>query len=359
MSKTHYIIPIFIPHKGCPFDCVFCNQKRITGTENDPTGISVNKMINKYYKTIPFKENVQVEIAFFGGSFTGIDIKKQKELLAEANRWKSDGLVKDIRISTRPDYISIHILDILKKFGVTIIELGVQSLDDEVLMKSGRGHTARDVEKAVELIKEYEFKLGLQMMVGLPNDTKEKSLITADGLIQLQPDFVRIYPTLIIKDTYLEQLFLTGRYEPLSLAEAVDISKDIFIKFAKKMIPVIRIGLQPSDEIGLDGAVIAGPFHPSFRQLVESEIIKDFIEHVIKNSNMSNKESVIKIKANKTLISSIAGQKKSNISYLKNTLNIKSIMVLEDNTISKNCVVISNDNKEVLYDLDAYIINEA
>ncbi len=359
MGKNYYIIPIFIPHKGCPFDCVFCNQKKITGLETELTGDLIAGQIKDYYDTIPDKEKVQIEIAFFGGSFTGIDIEMQKELLSKAYEWKSKGLVKDIRLSTRPDYISHEILEVLIKYGVTIVELGVQSMDEEVLLQSGRGHTAEDVINASKLIREYGIQLGLQMMLGLPGDSKDKALMTGEKLIKINPDFVRIYPTLIIKDTHLEQLYLTGRYTPLSLSEAVDISKDLLKKFIKNKMPVIRIGLQPTEELVLKGSVIAGPFHPSFRQLVESEIIKDSLKYLFSKNNIKNINTTLNIEIKNQLVSNLVGQKKTNIIFLKTHFNIKNIKIIPNNRVPNNSAIINFNDKEIVYDLYKYIENTA
>ena len=229
MTMKTYNIPIFVPHRGCPFDCVFCNQKRITGTQKEVTADDVHNIIGEYLKTLPSK-NRRIEAAFFGGSFTGIPINEQSELLAAANEYLKKGDIDGIRLSTRPDYIDKEILDNLLKYGVTTIELGVQSMDDSVLKSSNRGHTRKDVINAVRLIKEYSFTLGLQMMTGLPGDTDEKSLYTADEIIKLKPDIVRIYPTLTIKDTFLEKMYLTGKYQPQSVDEAVNLAKQLLLK---------------------------------------------------------------------------------------------------------------------------------
>ena len=195
----NYRIPIFVPHLGCPHDCVFCNQKHITGQAAEVSADDAKEIINKYLSFIP--EDAYTEIAFFGGSFTGIGLDKQSELLSVACEFLKSGKVQGIRCSTRPDCIDKKILDNLKKYRVTSIELGVQSSDDEVLKKSGRGHSFEDVRRACELIKKHQISLGLQMMLGLPGDTYEKALKTARDLISLKPDCVRIYPTLVVKDT--------------------------------------------------------------------------------------------------------------------------------------------------------------
>lgn len=271
MSNKHYIIPIFVPHLGCPHSCVFCNQQRITGLSTNVKIDDVKKKIEKSLKTIP-RNKEKLEVAFYGGSFTGIEKEIQKGLLNVPYSYKKKGIIDEIRLSTRPDYINTEILGLLKRFEVDTIELGVQSLVNDVLKASGRGHVEEEVYRAAKLIKEHDFKLGLQMMIGLPKDTKERSLYTAKQIVSQQPDCVRIYPTLVIKDTSLEKLYLNGSYMPLSLDQAVNISTDLLLLFEYYNINVIRIGLQPTEKISLGKDVVAGPFHPSFRQLVESKI---------------------------------------------------------------------------------------
>ncbi|MEF9933652.1 MAG: radical SAM protein [Clostridium sp.] len=281
MSK-HYIIPIFVPHSGCPHDCIFCNQKKITGKVSSMTPDEVEGIINTHLSTIN-RENSYIEVSFFGGSFTGIPIDTQKSLLEVANKYLSKGLIDNIRLSTRPDYINKDILDYLLEYNVGIIELGVQSLDEDVLYISERGHSTQDVNYASSLIKEYRFTLGLQMMVGLPGDTFEKDINTASKLIELNADFVRIYPALTIKETYMEHLYKIGRYTPYTIDEAVSICSKLYTMFEKANIPIVRLGLQTTEQINTGRDIVAGPFHPSFRELVESSLLNDMMGYVIDN----------------------------------------------------------------------------
>lgn len=312
-----YNIPIFVPHRGCPFDCVFCNQKRITGIDTDVTADDVKRIIDEHLKTLPDTDKF-VEAAFFGGSFTGIAIEEQTKLLLQAQEYIKKGDINGIRLSTRPDYISKPILDNLLKHGVTTIELGVQSMDDGVLKASNRGHTREDVIKAVNLIKQYPFTLGLQMMTGLPEDTDEKSLYTADEIIALKPDIVRIYPTLTIKDTFLAKMYLSGKYKPQTLDNAVILAKKLLLKFEDNGINVIRIGLQSTDEICEDGSVVAGPVHSSFRELVESSIYYDIMYDCLKDMDCTAADVYVNTKE----ISKAVGNRRSNIEKIKNELNI-------------------------------------
>ncbi|MCT4606374.1 MAG: radical SAM protein [Marinisporobacter sp.] len=345
MAKKHYIIPIFVPHKGCPFDCVFCNQKKITGRTKEITAKEVDDQIEEYLGTIGNLDEKYVEIAFFGGSFTGIEKIKQEELLRIAYKWKKRGMIKDIRLSTRPDYIDESIMKMLVDYGVSIIELGVQSMNYEVLIKSGRGHTAEDVVNAVKIMKKYPIQIGLQMMIGLPGDTIEIANLTAQKLIDLSPNFVRIYPTLVVKDTYLEKMYLQGNYKSLSIDDAVVISKGLLLKFLKAEILVIRIGLQPTENILLGKEVIAGPFHPSFRQLVEAKIFKEMLDDAFLKKDIKTHSS-IEIQVNDRYVSSLVGHKKENINFIKNKYSIKKIKTIRNNDLKDTSIKIIQSGGE-------------
>jgi histone acetyltransferase (RNA polymerase elongator complex component) len=261
------IIPIFVPHKGCPNQCSFCNQKHITGQLLETTPKMAEDIIKKYLTTID-TDRFHTEIAFYGGSFTAIDIDYQTSLLKIAYKYVQTGQIKGIRLSTRPDAIDYEILDNLKKYGVTEIELGVQSMCEDVLELNKRGHSAEHVKDAVSKIREYGFSLGLQMMVGLIGDTYEKSIYTANEICKLKPDFVRIYPTLVFNNTDLADMYYRGEYKPLSTDEAVIICKELLDLFEKRNgIKVIRLGLLMNETEAKEN-FIAGPYHPRFRELV-------------------------------------------------------------------------------------------
>ena len=310
-----YNIPVFVPHKGCPFDCVFCNQRKITGTTTDVTPNDVQNIIEEHLKTLP-KEDRYVEVAFFGGSFTGIPIDEQSALMEAVAKFGAE--IDGIRLSTRPDYINEEIMNNLVAHGVTTIELGVQSMDDEVLRASNRGHTSEQVRKAVEIIRKYPVRLGLQMMTGLVGDTREKSIYTAKEIIKLKPEMVRIYPTLTIKDTYLEKLYNKGLYTPQTLEEAVETAKIIMLMFEESNINVIRVGLQATNEISSEGSVVAGPVHSAFRALVESSIYYDLIK-----STIAGKSGNVTIEVKDSEVSNAVGNKRANIEKIKQEFGIK------------------------------------
>lgn len=328
--KKQYIIPIFVPHLGCPNDCVFCNQKSISGQTKQVTKEDVKNIIEEHLKYI--KKDSKVEVAFFGGSFTGIEEAKQEELLSTAYEYIKQKKVDSIRISTRPDYIDKKILKRLKKYKVKTIELGVQSANDYILKKAGRGHTFEDVVKASKLIRWYGFELGHQMMVGLPESTTVDEINTAKQLIKLKPKMVRIYPVLVIKNTKLEKDYNDGKYKPLTVTQAVEVCKELVKLFVKKHIEVIRIGLQPTDTITNPdddkSEVVAGPFHPAFRQLVESGMWYDVIVEKIKQLNTKVKEVVVTV--NPADVNNVIGQRKDNINNLRDVYDVNLIVKADE-----------------------------
>ena len=269
-----------------------------------------------------------VEIAFFGGSFTAIEPKVQEELLQTAYEYIKTGKVDSIRISTRPDAINKEILKRLKKYKVKTIELGVQSANDYILKRANRGHTFEDVKKASKLIRWYGFKLGHQMMVGLPESTRIDEINTAKALIKLKPKMVRIYPVLVIKNTKLEEEYKEEIYRPLSVVQAVEICKELVRMFADNDIDVIRVGLQNTDEIAEPGSnkseVAAGPYHPAFRQLVESAMWYDAIVAKIKRLNVKVKE--VEVSVNPIDSNNVIGHKKENVQKLKDTYDVDLIL---------------------------------
>lgn len=309
----HYTIPIFVPELACPHQCVFCDQRKISGQEDIPSIADIQNKIESHLKTIPEKRS-RVEIGFFGGSFTGIPRDQMIEYLSAASEFVKGRRVEGIRLSTRPDYINEEILEILKKHKVTTIELGAQSLDEEVLAKSGRGHTIEDVEKAAKMIKDAGFNLGLQMMIGLPHDTKEKAMHTAKRIMELGADNTRIYPTLVIKGTQLENLYNDGKYVPMRMTEAILWTKDLYLYFEKTNVDVIRIGLHPSEELDSEHSLVGGPYHPSFKELVMTEIWK---EHLFEEIEFKPDHAIIIYVPHEQLNFAI-GHKKENTNLLKN-----------------------------------------
>jgi len=250
---------------------VFCDQEKITARGHIPGILETRNTIEEYLKSFP-KGKKHVEIGFFGGTFTGIPVEEQEKYLQVAHDYLEKGLLQGIRLSTRPDYIDEPRLQLLKKYGVTTVELGAQSCDDEVLIQSARGHTAEDIEMASRLIINKGFRLGLQMMIGLPGDTLEKAVFTAKKIIELGAVETRIYPLLVIKDTTIEKWYHQGKYTPLSLEETLSWLKELILLFEDSGVEVTRVGLHSSVGLETGKELIAGPWHPSIRELAMTEL---------------------------------------------------------------------------------------
>jgi len=265
------VIPVFISHQGCPHRCVFCDQYTITGKPEAGFPVSTTEVratVEQWLIHSRRRRKDEVQVAFYGGSFTGLPTARQEELLGTVRPYIDAGKVDTIRISTRPDYIDDTAVALLKKYSVSIVELGIQSLDPDVLMASARGHSVSRSEEAVSLLKEKGFTVGAQIMCGLPGDTTVRLMATVRKVAALGPDFVRIYPTLVIRGSGLEKLYRSGSYRPLSLLQAVALASRMKDILAQHGIRVVRMGLQPSRE--LENKVVAGPYHPAFGELVVS-----------------------------------------------------------------------------------------
>lgn len=307
MSLKHSNISIFVPHIGCPNKCSYCNQKHITGTFKAPTVRDVAIGV-KNAQTNPNYCPETTEIAYFGGSFTAINRNYMLRLLRVANRFVKNGTVSGIRISTRPDAIDEEILTLLKQYGVTSIELGAQSLNDRVLRMNNRGHTSADVEKASKLIREFGFELGLQIMTGLYGDNDNSTIKTTEKIIAIKPDTVRIYPTIVLQDTDLAALYADGIYKPQTLDNAISLASKLYTMFTEKDIKVIRLGIHSIAE----DAYIAGPWHPAFSELCQSQIMLNKVLTEI------TQKGHYKLYVGKSDVSKMIGQKKCNLMHLEN-----------------------------------------
>lgn len=350
MSKRHYIIPIFVPHQGCPHNCVFCNQDSITGSNEKVDAKFVRETIDQYLETIS-KENSIIEVSFFGGTFTAIAMQKQKELLSVAKEYKDRGDIEFIHLSTRPDYIDDEILTNLKNYSVDIIELGIQSLDKEVLLNSGRGHSEEDVARASKLIKQYGFTLGHQIMLGLPGDSFEKDIETVRKSIAMKPDIYRIYPALVIRNTPMENMFNKGIYKPYDLDQAVDIAKIIYSMVIANNIKVIRVGLQPTEEINEGGELVAGPFHPAFRELIEGSLYNDMIIEKVSKDYRGKLTIVINDKD----LSKLYANKKKFFNDMKEQLKTTNINVAQDKSIQRGSLILKQEEKEIKMSIYEYM----
>lgn len=316
----HSIIPLFIPHLGCPNQCSFCQQEKISGQKGPLSLEKLEEEVDKYKEYFKNRKGA-IEIAFYGGSFTALDDHIFERLCDFGKRQIEEGKVDFLRCSTRPDAINDDVLEKMRDAGFQKIELGAQSTNDEVLRLNKRGHTVEDLEKASKKIKEFGFQLGLQMMTGLFGSTRELDLQTARDFIKLKADFVRIYPTIVVKDTLLEELYHSLEYIPETLEEAVTNSVKISKLFEEKKIPIIRMGLQ-SDDSFIENDIVAGPYHPAFRQLVEE---KKILEKFMPRLENYRGVSALKIISPGKIQSYIIGQKGKNRDFIKEYFDIKNL----------------------------------
>lgn len=324
----HGNIALFVPHNGCPNQCSFCNQKSITGRQYQPTPQDVDNAVkealdaNKKYGL-----KYDYEIAFFGGSFTAIDRSYMLSLLTSAYKYVKNKTVKGIRLSTRPDAIDTEVLTVLKNHGVTSIELGAQSMCDEVLIANRRGHTADDVRSSSKLIKSFGFSLGLQMMTGLYKDSDERDIYTAQEIIKLVPDTVRIYPTVTMENTPLADLYKSGKFVPGSMEKSVNLCALLLKMFTEHNIEVIRLGLHYSKELEKD--MLYENYHPAFKELCESKMmLGDFLE---KAKSINGNDITVSVKP--ASVSRFVGQKRANIKILSE-MGYR-INLVQDNSLSK------------------------
>lgn len=279
MSTAYRVIPVFMPMLACPHRCVYCNQFVISGQQKLPDIHDVVALIERNLATIPSEYHKRV--AFFGGSFTCLPMQVQNRYLEAVQPYLDSRQIEGIQLSTRPDYIDDNILQNLKSKGVTLIELGAQSLDDGILQRCGRGHTVEDVRRASALIRRYDMDLGLQMMIGLPGDTLETAMHTAGQIVAFGANCTRIYPTLVVEGTALAEDYRAGSYKPLSLEDAVEWCKDLYRYFLAHEVTVLRMGLHPTQDLRDGEHLLAGPFHVSFKELVLTALWRDRIHERI------------------------------------------------------------------------------
>lgn len=332
MSARNQIIPVFIPHLGCPHDCVFCNQKRISGSLLPAGPGDVEREIEEALGKLP--EGSAPQLAFYGGSFTAIPHGEQEELLGAAKPYLDRGLISGIRLSTRPDAIDDTVLDRLLLYGVDTIELGAQSMNDDVLWKSGRGHKAEDTVRAAELIKKRGFRLVLQMMTGLPGSSMEKDIESAERIAALMPDGVRIYPTVIIKDTELYDMWIRGEYPEHTVEQAVETCAEIVPLFESRGISIIRIGLNPTDDLS-GGSVAAGAYHPALGELVKSRIM---LKKALAILEPSSGEGVV-LGVHLSEVSQMVGQHRCNADAICGRLGYKWVKVVPAEVLKGEIVI--------------------
>ena len=345
-SSRPLIIPFFIPHMGCPHQCVFCNQQTITSTASPPLSeYRINDEVNRYLRFAK-KNHTAIQISFFGGNFLGIAEKIMHRLLGAATAFVDQGKVDSLRCSTRPDTISRRRLDMLADFPIRTVELGVQSMNDAVLDAAGRGHTAADSINAASQLKAAGYQVGLQMMVGLPGEDDDGAIHTARRIIALQPDFVRIYPTLVLAGSPLADRLGKGTYQPMTLDHGVTLVKRLYLMFKAHDIPVVRMGLQASDGLADPNEMLAGPYHPAFGHLVHGEIARDAICGSL--DSIANRSEKLTLTAHPAMVSRVQGLNKRNIHYFRQHYGIRDVILRQDDTLASDQLIV-NDRQIPLY----------
>jgi histone acetyltransferase (RNA polymerase elongator complex component) len=333
MSPRRRIIPVVVPHLGCPHDCVFCNQKRISGHVVPASAETVTQAI----RTGTGISGAGCELAFYGGSFTAIPAQEQETLLAAALPFLHSGALSSIRVSTRPDAINTAGLERLRRFGVGTVELGAQSMADSVLRTAGRGHTTADTRNAVKLLRESGFSVILQMMTGLPGSSDVLDMETARQIAALRPDGVRIYPTVVIRDTALWELWRTGAYQAHTVEDAVRVCAEILPLFETAGIPVIRLGLNPTDELS-GGIAVAGAYHPALGELVRSRILLQEARRLLVGTEPGSR---VILGVPPRFISPMAGQHRDNIRTLTEEFGLRELKLRSCGTENEKIVLLS------------------
>lgn len=324
----HINIPIFIQHMGCPNQCVFCDQHAISGAHS----FCLDKVREDIEAAIATKGDRECEIAYFGGSFTGIDRGLMIQLLDIAEEYVSKGLVSGIRMSTRPDYISPEICDILHRYTVSQVELGIQSFYDAVLEKSNRGHNAEAAYRAVRLLRAEGFSFVGQMMIGLPGATGESEKKTAEIICAEGAEGARIYPCIVFKNTPLEKMTRQGEYTPLSMEEAVGRSADVYRIFLERGVPVLKIGLHESENLHSEDTYFAGPNHPAIGELVRSRLFLDKITEKLSGCETDGKTVYIQVPMG--AVSLASGHKRANKERIMEKTGAKCVKILENSALS-------------------------
>jgi histone acetyltransferase (RNA polymerase elongator complex component) len=335
-----FIIPVFLPHAGCPHPCVFCNQNAITRSHSHALSLDALRSMIRTYLNYPSHDRKPVQIAFFGGNFLGIDGTAMRSYLSTADAFVQEGLVDGIRFSTRPDTVTQDTLAMIKDFPVSTIEIGAQSMVDGVLRNCRRGHSAQDTVCAAEEIKAAGYELGIQLMIGLPGDDDAGAVSTASRIVNLTPDFVRIYPTVVLKNSPLARWYQNGDYTPLSLESAVSLVKKLYLMFQENRIPIIRMGLQASEELEDGASFLAGPYHPAFGHLVTSAIYRDRIDQFLESKN-DTVDGTLNLMVNPRRISTMRGMKNETIMYLQDRYCIRQITVIGDEQVPDGEIRIS------------------
>jgi histone acetyltransferase (RNA polymerase elongator complex component) len=347
VTPRPFIIPVFLPHAGCPHRCAFCNQHAVTGLDRD--GVTVDSVRRTIGRHLPFRSRQRTctEIAFFGGNFLGQPAGRIRDLLSVAGEYVEKGLADGIRFSTRPDTVDRQRLALIAGYPVAAVELGVQSMNEKVLSASRRGHSAADAVCAVERLRPLGCRIGLQMMVGLPAEDEADGLGSAERIAALAPDFVRIYPTVVLAGSLLERWYRQGAYRPLGLDEAVERVKGVFRVFSRSGIPVVRMGLQAGLELDAGGGLVAGPYHPAFGHLVYAALFREAAAAALGASGGVRGD--VRLHVNPRCLSRMRGLSNANVLALKQGFGLSALHVVSDVGVPANMLRISGGPAVAVY----------
>lgn len=348
MRQRPFIVPVFIPHAGCPHRCIFCNQKLITGLSEKYVDTGNEFSSVDEFLRYRGRRSGPAEIAFFGGNFLGLPAERIRHLLTMASEWVHRAELDGIRFSTRPDTVASHTLDLINAFPITCVELGAQSMDDDVLRRSQRGHTAADTTIAVQRLKARGYEVGLQLMVGLPGDDEVRLLETGRRIADLNPSFVRIYPTLVLDGSPLAMWFRAGHYRPLCLDEAVDLSMKVYRFFRQREISVIRTGLQASEELTAGSGVVAGPFHPAFGHLVQGACYLAAVREALRRRPVLS--DTMELHVHPKGIARLRGQGNANCAALKREFGFSRVRVVADSGLEGDLIVLPDGRLIKVYE---------
>ena len=345
-SDRQLIIPFFIPHLGCPHHCAFCNQQAITQTDAEQPGPDHLQRVVESYLRYSRKRHGRIQIAFFGGNFLGIDPTVVRSMLSAAQQFVASGAVDGIRFSTRPDTIDSSRLELIEPFSIQTVELGVQSMQNDVLERSGRGHTAADTVAAVKGLNRRSYEIGLQLMIGLPGETRAGCYQSARMTAQLQPDFVRLYPTVVFSGSRVAAWYRAGKYSPLSLVDCIQRTKQLVLFFTRQSIRIVRMGLQSSGSPGFAEQILAGPYHPAFGHLVHCELFYDMaVQLVSGRSAMPD----LTVAVHPHSVSRLRGIRNENLERLRDDIRVGNLQIRSDPHLPMDALRLAGTGKMLTY----------
>ena len=340
------VIPVFIPNAGCPHRCIFCNQTAVSGHDFELPGTDTLHDQIERFLAHHVKRRRHTEIAFYGGNFLGLEPSAIRQLLEGAYHYIKSGIAEGLRFSTRPDTITPERMALLNDYPVSTVEVGAQSMSDKILKCSKRGHSTSDTARAINLLKDAGYQTGIQLMVGLPNETRDDIEITSRSTAALTPDFARIYPTLVLAGSPLANSYRQGRFTPVDLDEAIWRAKNLYSRFTEAGIHVIRMGLQASEELSLPSHVLAGPYHPAFGELVISSMFLDAVTNALKDTGLQKK--MLELRVHPRCESKLRGLRNQNLKFIQSQYALDSLTVVPDIRMGEQELCVNDLNVSII-----------